>query len=344
MLKIWPCRSAQTVAQAAQASSCGPVRPGRGSFQQSIDSSSMSGEAAPFFVSVGQMAGCGGSTEERLAIIDRLARKASAESARLLVLPEMSLTGYELRHGLDAHRIPGPLTAALSEVARQADLYIVAGATELDGADLYNTLAMVGPDGYVGRYRKVHVSAVETAFWRSGGQGQVLDSDIGRVGFGICADMLFATPWRSYASAVDLVVIGSAWPNHRYTRPFPYGDWFSTVHLAGTQDVPKHLSKSLGVPVLLANAARRFQARLPPLNSQLQGQFAGRSCIVDGDVVAAASSDETLLVGAVRTERRKAEGSLEPWLPQWSPTFRMAGRGGDVALGFLYRLFYKRQR
>jgi len=278
---------------------------------------------------------------ERLEAIAGLAGRASAAGASLLVLPEMSVTGYDLVRGMAAEEIPGPISDALTAIARDADLFVVAGMTEQCGRDRFNVLSLVGPDGPLGCYRKLHVSAVENAFWQCGLGAQVIDCDLGRLGLGICADMLFASPWRSYVDQVDLVVIGAAWPDHRQTEPFPYGSDFCETHVDATADVPLHLSRVLGVPVVLANAAGTFEARLPPLGSSLRGTFAGRSCIVDGEIIARAGVGEELLVGEVGAERHVPRGVLEPWLPQWSRRFRLAARGGDVALGWVYRAFYE---
>jgi N-carbamoylputrescine amidase len=292
-------------------------------------------------VACAQMTGCGGSIDERLSRIAEHARGAASGGAQLLVLPEMSVPGYELRHDMVAEPVPGRTTRALAEIARAHDIFLVAGATELEAGSRYNTLLLAGPDGLVGRYRKLHVSAVENAYWRSGREPTVLECDLGRIGFGICADMIFESPWRGYRGAVDLVVIGAAWPDHSFTRPFPYGDWFARTHVEATRAVPVHLSRAVGVPVVLANAAGSFAARLPPFGSALSGRFAGRSCIVDHDVLARAGVDEQLISASVDAKARTPSVELEPWIPSWSKRFRIAAAGGDIALGALYRAFYR---
>jgi len=287
------------------------------------------------------MEGSGGTLDERLARIAEFAREARTRGARLLALPEMSVTGYDLSYESAGEPIPGPITTALTEIAREKDLYLISGMTELDAGSRFNVLTLIGPEGRVGGYRKQHVSSVENAFWLCGEGATVLTCDIGRIGFGICADMLFPTPWSAYQGDVDLVVIGAAWPDHRHTKPFPYGARFSETHVKATEDVPLHLSAALGVPVLLANAAGSFDACLPPFGNALRGRFAGRSCIADGEIITRAGTEETLLVATVHREKRTPAGVLEPWLPRWSRRFRIAARGGDVALGLVYRTFYR---
>lgn len=297
-------------------------------------------------VAAAQMEGCGGSLDERLMKVEAFAKTAATKGARLLVLPEMSVDGYDLSFDMPAHATPGCITDALTGIARRADLYIVSGTTELAGADRFNVLTLVGPDGLVGLYRKLHVSTVENAFWRCGTGPAILECDLGRIGLGICADMLFPSPWSGYQAGVDLVAIGSAWPDHHFTRPFPYGRRFERTHAAATTAVPHHLSWALGVPVVHANAAGRFSARLPPIGLTLSGQFAGGSCIVDEAAGGArvdkrAEAKDELIVAEVQCVRRSPSVSLTPWIPAWPKRFRLAAHMGEAALGRVYQRFYR---
>src|SRR5215510_12192751 len=77
----------------------------------------------------------------------------------LIVLPELCVTGYlfSSRDALraQAEAIPeGPTTQALVEIARQKDAFVIAGLAEQEGARLYNTAVVVGPQGFVGKHRK----------------------------------------------------------------------------------------------------------------------------------------------------------------------------------------------
>ena len=101
----------------------------------------------PLILACAQMRGCGGTLDERLERVASFARRAGQQEADLLVLPEMSVTGYALDHGMSAASVPGPVSDALAEIARDADLYLVAGTTEQEGSARYNVLLLVGPDG-----------------------------------------------------------------------------------------------------------------------------------------------------------------------------------------------------
>jgi predicted amidohydrolase len=196
------------------------------------------------------------ATGDRIAEIDARLGEAARRGARLAALPEMSLYGYELSDLLfrRAEPVPGPSTDVLHTLARRHDLIVVAGLTEVEGGDFYNTLAVVGPDGFLGRCRKMHVSAQENAFWKCADAPAPIATDLGCLGLGICADMLHPTPWRHYRGAVDLVVICAAWPDLREVRRMPLPRRFRNLHLSVTREVPEKISRLLGVPVVFANA------------------------------------------------------------------------------------------
>src|SRR5262249_23062277 len=77
------------------------------------------------------------------------------QSFDLIVLPELCSPGYlfSSREVLRAQAEPipdGPMTQALGEIARQKNAFVIAGLAEQEGARLYNTAVVVGPQGFVG--------------------------------------------------------------------------------------------------------------------------------------------------------------------------------------------------
>ena len=55
--------------------------------------------------------------------------------------------------------------------ARERDCYVCGGLIEVDGGRLYNAAVLVGPDGFVGRYRKAHLWDREKLFFEPGVSG-----------------------------------------------------------------------------------------------------------------------------------------------------------------------------
>jgi predicted amidohydrolase len=126
-----------------------------------------------------------------------LALEAVNGGANLIVLPELCSTGYFFSNRQDAFDhsevIPdGPSVQIWVDFARQYKVYLVAGLTERDGMRLFNTGVLVGPDGFIGKYRKAHLWNLEKLWFTPGDLGfPVFDTPIGRIGLLICWDIWF---------------------------------------------------------------------------------------------------------------------------------------------------------
>ena len=155
--------------------------------------------------------------------------EAAAQGAILLVLPELSLQGYlpsltqlDLQHYQyqyeNAETVPdGVSVRAVTERAIERGIYVAFGLTERD-ADfnykLYNTAVLTGTDGYVGKYRKVHLPLDENHVFYSGDSFPVYQTKIGRIGMMICYDKSFPEAAREEALAgADILLTLLAWPH-----------------------------------------------------------------------------------------------------------------------------------
>ncbi|MEW6141633.1 MAG: carbon-nitrogen hydrolase family protein [Chloroflexota bacterium] len=132
---------------------------------------------------------------------------AARHGSKIIAFPEMALTGYECRedvriknrpcsmHRKAAEPIPGPSTRCLAGLANQLGVYIIFGMPELDEADggIYNAAAVVGPEGVLGSYRKLHLSPI-TPWWterlcfKTGAELPVFATRYGPIGVQICYD------------------------------------------------------------------------------------------------------------------------------------------------------------
>ncbi len=127
------------------------------------------------------------------------------ESFDLIVLPELFTTGYLFTSQQEvkslAEKIPeGFTTKELSRVAREKDAFLVAGLAETENENFYNSAVLVGPEGFIGRYRKVHLFN-EEKFWFTPGNSEfpVFDIGIARIGIMICFDWIFPETTRILA-------------------------------------------------------------------------------------------------------------------------------------------------
>ena len=131
-----------------------------------------------------------GNVRQQLASI----AEAATQGARLMVLPELGNTGYIFNTREEvadlAEEVPGGATcAAWIKACRRHKVYLCAGITERDGGRFFNTAALIGPEGFIGKYRKIHLWDEEKLFFEPGDLGiPVFHLPFGRVGVMICYD------------------------------------------------------------------------------------------------------------------------------------------------------------
>jgi len=160
----------------------------------------------PVRVALIQMA-CAPSTEENLDHAVDLVRQAARAGAELVCLPELFGAQYFCQR--EDHRlfalaepIPGPSTARLSAVVREAKITLIASLFERRAPGLYhNTVAVLdhesaGPDHIAGIYRKMHIPDdplfYEKFYFAPGDLGfRAIPTSHGPVGALICWDQWF---------------------------------------------------------------------------------------------------------------------------------------------------------
>lgn len=144
--------------------------------------------------------------EENYSKAEALIESASSEGAKLIVLPELFDTGYNFESREEVESVAQPIpngktTQFLIRMAKKHRIFIVAGTAERDSLGrFYNSAVVVGPSGYIGRYRKIHLFAREKEFFEPGNLGfQVFNLGFARVGVMICFDWFFPESARTLA-------------------------------------------------------------------------------------------------------------------------------------------------
>jgi predicted amidohydrolase len=121
-------------------------------------------------------------------------KQAAEQGADLVCLPEcLTMVGNGHTYVDAAEPIPGPSTEYFGQLAKELDLYIVAGLLERIGHQVFNTAVLMGPvEGLVGTYHKVCLPREEVEGGVSpGGDYPVFDTRFGKVGLMICWDVHF---------------------------------------------------------------------------------------------------------------------------------------------------------
>ncbi|OYN75091.1 nitrilase-related carbon-nitrogen hydrolase [Mycolicibacterium sphagni] len=142
-----------------------------------------------------------------------LTEEAAASGARLIVLPEAALSGYIYRDRAQflpyMDTVPGKGTEAIAEICARHNCYVAIGIAEIDPAtDLtYNTGALVGPVGYIGKYRKNGLNSSDIMWFTPGNTGYpVFDTELGKICMIICYDDTYWEPARLPAiKGADLI-------------------------------------------------------------------------------------------------------------------------------------------
>lgn len=256
-----------------------------------------------------------------VARADGMLRHAYEAGAELAVLPELFNTGYGLcpDYAPYAEGPDGPTLEHLRTRSRQWRMYIAAGFVEREGRHLYDALAFVTPEGDTHIYRKRNLVFWERFRFRPGRSPLVVPTRLGRVGFAICADMIYRKVWRDYRDRIDVAVVSAAWPDFA-DRDTGRKHWlFGHVGpLSGA--IPGKVARDLGIPVVFANQCGVTQTTIPVLNTRIADRFAGLSSITDGlhGATVRAGVEEQVLLSPLTMHPhrgRKSWHSMSPSVP-----------------------------
>jgi 5-aminopentanamidase len=236
-----------------------------------------------------------GDRAHNLGVIRMGLREAAAAGARLVVFPECALSGYcfeskdeALPH---AEPLPGPAREAIATDCRALGVWAAFGLLERDGDRLFNCCALVGPNGSLVSYRKVHLPFLGVDRFTTPGDRPFAVHDLGglRVGINICYDGSFPESSRVLALlGADLILLPTNWP------------------------------PGAAVTAKLLPAARAFENSVYYAAVNRTGQergfrFIGQSRIVDptGETLAIAGEGEEILYAEIDPQRARAKRQIK---------------------------------
>jgi predicted amidohydrolase len=191
---------------------------------------------------------------ENLRKIEELTIKAKEQAADIVIFPELSLTGYVVRDQIYelAETIPGPSTKKVEDLAKRTDMHVIFGMPELSEkskATIFNTAVFVGPEGLIGKYRKMYLPThsvfEEKRYFRPGYQTASFNTALGNIGLCICYDLFFPEVCRlTRLKGAQLIVAISASPAVRRSyfeiltaaRALENTAFLAYVNLVGVED------------------------------------------------------------------------------------------------------------
>ena len=169
-----------------------------------------------------------GDPEENISRIAGLLGKA--KDADLIVIPELANSGYNFESKKQAIQLAesiddSPYIKFLTEEARKLNLFIVSGFHEIEENLLYNSSVLIGSNGLIGKYRKIHLFMNEFDFFEKGNLGlPVFDIGNCKIGMLICFDWVFPEVWRIVAlKGADIIC-------HPSNLVLPYAQQAVPVH------------------------------------------------------------------------------------------------------------------
>jgi predicted amidohydrolase len=191
---------------------------------------------------------------ENLRKIEEFTKKAKEAAADLVIFPELSLTGYVVHDQIYelAEKIPGPSTQRIEELAKKTGMHIIFGMPELSKkaeATIFNTAVFVGPNGVIGKYRKMYLPThsvfEEKRYFRPGYQTAAFKTPLGTIGLCICYDLFFPEVCRlTRLKGAELIIAISASPAVRRSyfeiltaaRALENTTFLAYVNLVGVED------------------------------------------------------------------------------------------------------------
>ncbi|MBI2970777.1 MAG: carbon-nitrogen hydrolase family protein [Gammaproteobacteria bacterium] len=141
-----------------------------------------------------------GDKAANLQKIKTLVEEAARQGADIIAFPELALSGYQCSEDFTMHRslaetIPGPATEEIAALAKRLDIHVAFGMPERDPDDsslCYIACPLIGPQGLIGTYRKLHIAPppifTETRCFTGGSSVPVFETRFGPIGIQICAD------------------------------------------------------------------------------------------------------------------------------------------------------------
>jgi predicted amidohydrolase len=149
-------------------------------------------------------------------------REAAEKGARIIIFPELTLTGYNVDDHAEipplAESVPGPATAEIQKICRDLDILVLFGLIEQggNGSEFFNSAALIDRGGVAGIYRKIHLPYLGGDRFLTPGDRpfNVCETRYGRIGWIICYDGSFPECARVLAlQGADMVALCTNWPD-----------------------------------------------------------------------------------------------------------------------------------
>jgi len=192
---------------------------------------------------------------------ETLIKEAVHQGAKFVALPELSTCGYIPNTDIWSFGEPreGITSKWAKEIAKKYQIYVGAGFLECDGIDFYNSYLIANPQGKIdGIIRK---KDVEAYCFKSFSGKNIIETEIGKIGIGICADTHKKWFFKKMKKIQpDLIILPHAW-----ATPTSENKLISKKDIVKAEEDLKTLGKiyaiNLKVPTMFVNS----WGKMPPM-------------------------------------------------------------------------------
>lgn len=194
-----------------------------------------------------------GNKDKSFKVAEKYIFEAAKLKSQLVALPELSSCGYIPNENVwnYAEEPNGDTARWACNMAKKYSIYVGAGYLETDGKDFYNAYLLANPAGYISG--RVHKSKTEPHCFKPSNIGRVIETDIGRIAIGICADNHVEEFYNELQSLYfDLLLMPHAWATpykeNKYIKQNDIESAEKNVRLLG-----QIYATCLGKPVVFIN-------------------------------------------------------------------------------------------
>lgn len=270
-----------------------------------------------------------GTPEQTLAAIAGWCERAVAEKAELVLFPELVVHGHCTPNTWElAEPVPGgPSVERLAQLGQRHQIVLSVGLSEKERDIVYNTQVLLGPRGYIGKQRKIHLSRDEVLFYKGGRELSVYDIGKCKVGTSICYDNMFPELARILAlREADILLMPHAarlkmWDESAESQAAARRYSFEFLRVYGLR-----ARENACFAILADQAGRAGYVEAYPPNHPNQPHHAGAAIVFgpDGEIIAHAQTERireemvvtTLDPAALAAERSQSNYPLRTRRPE----------------------------
>jgi len=214
---------------------------------------------------------------------ERLIIEAQNKGATWIVLPEMFTTAMAFHPDMMPTLEPfdGKALKMMKRLAAQGNTVIGGSFLAITKAGVFNTFALVFPDGRTVTHDKDLPTYWENCYYQRGHDDGVLETPIGNVGSILCWEFLRSQTAKRLVNKVDFVMGSSCW----WTVPDEVEEDspFRKANINMLKSSIPDMARMLGVPIVHGSHAGRFEAFFSPElpDVDYHSSFLGETMIVD---------------------------------------------------------------